>query len=96
MPRLTQRQYDANYQQLRVIWKSDRARLLHLSPTHQMVLHEYYRFTESVCPDGLRRHRKIIDRAIPTLAQSAGRALRTVNSENLKLHQPKPLVTPFA
>lgn len=96
MPRLTQRQYDANYQQLRVTWSSDRARLLNLSPSHQMVLHEYYRFTEAVCPDGLRLHRKTIDRASPALAQSAGKALRKVNAENLKLHQLNLLVTPLA
>lgn len=61
-------------------WRNDRNDFLGMSPKEQWILHEYYRFAESLKPDQLREHWTGQNTKGSSIAQRAGRAFAAFES----------------
>lgn len=75
MPRLTQQQYERNFELLRQDWQEGGRLIGNLDAHHQMILHTYYPITAAVSGGCLRQHRRKIQRASPSLASCAGKSM---------------------
>lgn len=55
-------------------WQTSRSDFLGISPKEQWILHEYYRFSESLTLDQLHQHLTELHAKRSSMAQRAGRA----------------------
>ena len=90
MTRVTFTTYCERRARLKVIWQTAPATFVILSPREQWDLHEYYRFTENVTAEELRRYWYDVKARASSLPHRAGRVYAAFT---LEPRQYKPQLT---
>ena len=79
MPRLSRHQHHQNYLWLRKLSTTQPEVFAQLSPSHQVALHTYYKYTLPQTPQSLRILRGTCDVTESSLASRSGKAMREMH-----------------